>query len=516
MSEGPVGESGGFASILFRDGGAALPAERPGFFRDLNFDAIVQAVLAGRAEYELEPFFALPLASGEDVEYRHGVFRELERDAVRAPVLGFAEDVRWVRRGLVLAEKQHYRLEKQRWFLDAATRYAHAVGSLRDALAGLELDSRGLLAFRGFLDAYTAAGAFASLADDARTVLEGLERVRYTVRIKGNRVRVDGYEQGSDYSAEIGETFDRFRQGAHDEHLAMPPDTGSMDSVEAQIAQLVTKLYPAEFAALGRFCSDHRGFLDGTVARFDCEVQFYLAWLEHVERLEAAGLRFCYPAVSASKEVSALGAFDLALAAKLTKEGVALVRNDFRLDGRERILVVSGPNQGGKTTFARMVGQLHQLARLGAPVPAIEARLGLADEIYTHFEREEDVATRHGKLDDELIRVREILDQASSESVVILNEIFASTTLADAVLLGADVLGELARRGCIAVCVTFLDELASLGEATVSMVATVEPDDPSRRTFRVVRKAADGRAYAWALAEKYGLAYEQLRTRVGR
>jgi DNA mismatch repair protein MutS len=338
---------GGFGSVLFRQPESAESVEQPAFFRDLNFDAIVRAVLAGRQEYELEAFFALPLRRTDDVEYRHEVFRDLERDDVRAAVLSFAEEALRVRRQLVLAEKQHYRLEKQRWFLDAAALYARAVSCLFDALAGLELDSRGLLDFRAFLAGYTGSEGFRSLAVGAHDVSEGLERVRYTVRIKGTRVTVDAYEEGSDYSAEIEETFDRFRQGALEDRLATPRDTGSMDNVEAQIAQRVARLYPDEAAALERFCRDHRGFLDETVARFEREVQFYLAWLEHVERLEQRGLVFCHPVVSAdSKEVSATAAFDLALAAKLAKDGSTVVRNDFHLRGPERILVVSGPNQG--------------------------------------------------------------------------------------------------------------------------------------------------------------------------
>ena len=112
------------------------------------------------------------------------------------------------------------------------------------------------------------------------------------------------------------------------------------------------------------------------------------------------------------------------------------------------------------------------------------------------------------------MRMHAILEQATATSIVIVNESLTSTTLNDALVLSREVMRQMVRSDLLCVWVTFLDELASLGETTVSMVSTVVPENPAMRTYKIVRRPADGLAYAAAIADKYGLSYERLRERV--
>jgi DNA mismatch repair protein MutS len=403
---------------------------------------------------------------------------------------------------------------KQGWILETVLLYCEAAVNFTQELEKTNITSRGLVAFREYVRNYVHSHAFQVLQKDAQRVKHGLSSVKYSVIIQEGRFSVRKYEGERDYSAEVEQTFEKFKQGAAKNYLLDLYKGAGMNHIEAKILEFVALLYPKPFAALDQFCTTHNQFIDEIIRTFDCEIQFYVAYLEFIADIKYKGLNFCYPQVGASREVYDFDGFDLALAHALMYTDKSVVCNDFYLEGPERIIVVSGPNQGGKTTFARTFGQLHYLASLGCPVPGREARLFLFDQIYAHFERQEDIRNLRGKLEDDVARIHEILVHATPESILILNEIFASTTLHDAVFLSKEIMAKVMELDLLCVWVTFIDELSSLSEKTVSMVSTVVAEDPALRTFKILRKPADGLAYALSLAEKHHLTYSQIKERI--
>ncbi len=95
-----------------------------------------------------------------------------------------------------------------------------------------------------------------------------------------------------------------------------------------------------------------------------------------------------------------------------------------------------------------------------------------------------------------------------------MNEIFNSTSLSDAIFLSTNILNRIIEMDIICVCVTFIDELATLSDASVTMASNVNPNNVAERTYKIVRRPPDGLAYAISIAEKYRLTRMQLRERL--
>lgn len=508
-----------FNSILFRsaeDAATANTTQIPDYFHDLNLDQVVQAITADWKDYNLDSFYFAPLHDLDAIHYRQDTMRDLHGKVLMEGIKSFSQHMRTMRERLAQADKlASYRYTSQRCFLEAVAVYCNAVRLLRECLASVSPTSRGLRELGEYLETYLSSSSFTSLAEEVTKLSRDLGAIRYSLLLRDGSVTVWQVPSDLDFSVAVEETFEKFRQGAPANYWLEMSKWQGMNHIEAQIQTRVALLYPETFERLQAFCTSRASYLDEALGRFDREIQFYVAYLTYLNKLGIKGLTFCLPEVSCtSKAVYATKTFDLALAGKLLGSKSPVILNDFFLDDPERVFVVSGPNQGGKTTFARTFGQLHHLACLGCPVPGEEARLFLFDQIFTHFEREEDITNLRGKLQDDLIRIRRILEKATPHSVIVMNEIFASTSLKDAIYLGKKVLQKISDLDALAVCVTFLDELASLDEKTVSVVSTIDPANPVVRTFKLERRPADGLAYALAIAQKHRVTYECLMERI--
>ncbi|MGC4018850.1 MAG: DNA mismatch repair protein MutS [Muricomes sp.] len=493
--------------------------DEPSCFKDLNLNQIFAPILKIKKEYELESFFYTSLHEPASIIYRQDVMREMENSQLRSMFTVFSETaynlgchMDTIRKELSSKDSGDNNYITRGHMLDYAEKYCLTISNLSEGLSKWSLQSKGLCDFAKYLASYCTSGYFTGLCASVKKLRGELSAVEYCMMIKNGTIRVRKYEGQEDHSRQILATFEKFRQGDVKDYRQKLSEEPYATHVEAAILNMVASVYKDIFSELNEFCSQYIHFDDETVFRFSREIQFYLSWIDYIQPIRDAGLPFHYPEIcTTSEHIYNLEGFDLALAVSLQGK---IVTNDFVFHAPEHIIVVTGPNQGGKTTFARAFGQVHYLAALGLCVPGREGNLYLFDDILTHFGREEDLSTLNGKLQDDLVRLHELLEKATSRSEIIVNEIFSSTTLKDALLLGGYMMDAFAALKAPAMVVTFLDELAVHGPETVSMMSLVKEDDPSERTYKVVRKPPDGLAYAMYIAGRHGLTYEQLNRRL--
>ena len=231
--------------------------------------------------------------------------------------------------------------------------------------------------------------------------------------------------------------------------------------------------------------------------------------------MQDKGCEFCLPKLQTQdKNITVKDGFDLALAHKLNKLDKKIVTNDYLFVNGKRIMVVSGANQGGKSTYARAFAQIAYIAKLGLLIPAKEAKIFLFDKIFTHFEKEERVYSLKSKLQEDLTRVHHILLSSTPKTLIILNEIFSSTSLQDAIFLSRQIIKRIDKLDAFCIWVTFIYELNQMSDKTVSLVSQVDTQDINKRTYKILPKKADGKAYAASIADKYHLNYEQIIKRI--
>ncbi len=311
-----------FRSILFARADDSLKeelTEAPDFFGDLNLDQIVAAITAGKEEYNLKPFFYASLHDVDAIGYRHEIMQDLESPVLFEHVRSFSQCMREIREHLTQSDKLYYRYQKEAWFLHAVELYCNAIKRFAGDLSTIPLKSRGFLAFHEYLTNYAAGYYFTSLVEETNTLKAGLSAVAYCVLIKDNAFTVRNYETEIDYSADVEETFEKFKQGAVKDYRVKFRSSPDMNHIEAKVLDFVAQSNPDLFSRLDDYHARHANFIDGTIAVFDREIHFYVAYLEQAAKLKRAGLRFCYPRVSDnSKEVYDYEGFDLALAQKLS------------------------------------------------------------------------------------------------------------------------------------------------------------------------------------------------------
>jgi hypothetical protein len=217
------------------------------------------------------------------------------------------------------------------------------------------------------------------------------------------------------------------------------------------------------------------------------EIGFYLACLNLRERLGAKGQPTCFPEPCGPEELALAAGelYDPCLALKLDDR---VVPSDLRAD-HKALVMITGANQGGKSTLLRAIGVAQLMMQAGMFAPARWLRANVCQQVFTHYKREEDETMEGGKLDEELARMSEIAARISPSCLLLCNESFASTNEREGSEIARQVIRAMTDNRVKVAFVTHLFELADSlrrQELESTLFLRAERKSDGTRTFRLL------------------------------
>ena len=217
------------------------------------------------------------------------------------------------------------------------------------------------------------------------------------------------------------------------------------------------------------------------------ELAFYVGCLNVHGQLLQKGmpLSFPLPVVANERKHTFEGLYDACLAL-ITNQRI--VGNTVNADGKD-FMIITGANQGGKSTFLRSIGLAQLMMQCGMFVPATSFCANLCENLFTHYKRKEDATMTSGKLDEELSRMSDIVGIITPNSLLLFNESFAATNEREGSEIARQITCALLEKHIKIFSVTHLYEFAHSfydKEMVNTMFLRAERQDDGGRTFKII------------------------------
>lgn len=238
------------------------------------------------------------------------------------------------------------------------------------------------------------------------------------------------------------------------------------------------------------------------------QIAYYVGALNLLHHFERFDLDHCFPVVGKQDELyfEELKEFVMCM-----EQRVRAVGNTCNIQDK-MLLVVTGANQGGKSTFLRSIGIAQVMMQCGLPVAAYRYRSGIFPAFFTHFTRREDSAMNSGRLDEELGRMNRIVENLGERSLILLNESFATTTEKEGSVIAYDIIKALSEAGVKILTVTHLLSFAqriyeetqakeAAGEESGVEFLSAERMENGKRTFKMIQHAPELTSFGLDLYE---------------
>ncbi len=413
------------AFLLYRDRDfdlqRRLPPNAPALTQDLELSTLLNAMALGD-KFLLEVAQKAVLSSATDLDtirYRQHILRDCLKNA------SIVREIYTIAVDAIEGEKKNYLGMLSRypsWVLSRSIEVLQMFVGLLKKLKQLAEDhadafeSEGFTAFFAMLNRELDEDYFARVQQHLRAL-----KFPHGVLISA------GLGQGNKGTKYVLRQPPGKRQNWIERILAEKPSTFgfTIDDRDESGAQALSDLKDRGINLVANALGQSTDHVLSFFTMLRTELAFYLGCLNLHAHLAQLGEPICFPRPLAPGERrhTFQGLYDVSLALTMKQR---IVGNDVHAD-RKDLVIITGANQGGKSTFLRSIGLAQLMMQCGMFVPAESFSANVCENLFTHYKRKEDASMKSGKLDEELSRMSDIVDNITSNSMLLLNESFAAT-----------------------------------------------------------------------------------------
>ncbi|NLK74422.1 MAG: hypothetical protein GX288_03920 [Clostridiales bacterium] len=489
---------------------------------DLMVDELLQYIKAEAEDFP-EEYLYKPCYCIEDAKYRLNIMEEVYSSPVLYRRLSdFIISLRSLINKLDEYRKTKEIRQKQYRFLTLFCIFKTLLTDLISILS--ECESEGLSALRNYADKKLQED-YAIQFNQALILNDEISHIfkNITLSINPNKKTLtinksDGRQDATlRLSALIKEYF-----GVEINESFSIVDPAPLSVLEIKMLDLLSSQNADVFMRLNNFCVENTNLYD-TIVDFSelySQFLFYITFTKFLFDCSNSGIHICKPVFN--NEFIAKDCACLTLAAKLLTDRSSLdesvsnnvvskeiVCNDIAI-GKGGMFLLSGPNQGGKTVYLRTVGLTSYLSKCGCLVLGRSCQLPFYDNISTHFMQKEVLGL--GRLAVEAKRMEGIIDILTDNSLLLMNESFASTRRKDGIEISLYYLNKLKSIGCSVGFVSHYYEIPELLNATGHCITSLRTGitKDGERTYQVFEDHGNEMVYARDIALRCKMSYEQI------
>ncbi len=427
--------------------------------------------------------------------------------------------------------------------------YVTAVLRIKDVIKGHEFSSDGMKLFSEYINDICSNSGFEELENDLAVVGDDINNIKsITIGVNLDQEfypRETGILSLNNFYFERQSALKRFikfhskdqindkdllpfememhnevssRTGQNYTGLPSPTNRPTDSMLMNNLNTIIERMLPSSSSKLKRVLNKYVDVSGQALGKLADEILFYLRFIELERKLKEHGMSCCIGETSEGDTILT-DFYNIKLAICHMKGEVEeeIICNDIEFTKKKTVQILTGPNRGGKTILTQGIGLAFFMYQCGVFVPASSAKIRLCDGIYTHFPIEEDKTVSLGRLGEEAERFNEICKTAGTESLILFNESFATTSHTESLYIAEDVLKYLCCIGARTCFNTHMHELAEnadkiskAADSGYGAVSVVMENNNGKRSFKISYKKPDGKSYAHEIAYKYGITFEQL------